>query len=128
MTYHTVSLQVLHKCRKKDLKERPLHLRSLYMHFAELHLHGSYSVCLHKNLISKTFLQADFFFFAFFLVSKIIFAVHKSVGFKFILNLAILLIIIIFIVTFRGKMEGNKVKVHTKASKQLLLALKNKMG
>lgn len=98
------------------------------MHFAELHPHGSYSVCLHKNLISKTFLQADFFFLHFFLVSKIIFAVHKSVGFKFILNLAILLIIIIFIVTFRGKMEGNKVKVHTKASKQLLLALKNKMG
>lgn len=80
---------------------------------------------IHKNPLGKTFLQADF---------VLVFLENKNINgsqvcrILILLHLTALLIYLFFIVTRRDKMGGNKVKVHTKALKQLLLALKNRMG
>lgn len=94
-------------------------LRSLYIHLAELRVHGSYDVYLQESVRQSIF--ADRLCCAF--------LENKNInGSQFVLHLTALLIYFFFIVTCRDKMGGNKVKVHTKALKQLLLALRNRMG
>lgn len=79
---------------------------------------------INKNLLDKTFLEADF---------VLLFLENKNINSSQACRILILLHLpaltyLFFIVTRRDKMGGNKVKVHTKALKQLLLALKNRMG